>query len=257
MFSKNNILYADAGKYLINGLTVGSTMPLDLKDGAMELDIDLSDLEIRGFNDYKVAVCTSDLVSFPVASGGTYDDVRDGIIEMRYEDNERTLIMLNKDNSDEDAQSYQQLVNWISFSETVATAICKKLNISIDETIDTAKIKLLRAINKYDSSDEVNCFSFNGNDMWLDKATRVGLMNSTTIAKSLGQETTTLWLGDNGIVLNCDDVIKILSEIEVYALECYNVTAKHKADVRGLTTLEAIQSYDYMSGYPTKLTFNL
>ena len=32
----------------------------------------------------------------------------------------------------------------------------------------------------------------NGAAVWLDKATRVGLMNSTTIAKAIGQATTML-----------------------------------------------------------------
>jgi hypothetical protein len=257
MYTINDKIYAEPGKFLLNGANVGLEMPIDLKDGTMELDIDLSDLVVRSFNAYKVAVCSEDNVSFPVAELNTYEDILAAIIEMRYSGNDQVLLILNKENSDEDYEAYQRMANWVEFAEQVATSICKQLNIDIDETVESEKIKLLRAINKYDSSEEVNSFSFNGTDMWLDKATRVGLMNSTTIAKSMGNETTTLWLGDTGIVLKCDDVIKILSEIEVYALECYNVTAKHKTEVKTLTTLEALKSYDYTVGYPNKLIFNL
>ena len=32
--------------------------------------------------------------------------------------------------------------------------------------------------------------------IWLDKSTRVGLMNSLTIEKNAGKETSTLWFGN-------------------------------------------------------------
>lgn len=89
--------------------------------------------------------------------------------------------------------------------------------------------KKLEEITEYDQSDAVNGFMLNGLLVWLDKATRVGLMNSTTIAKAAGQETTTLWLGGLKLVVDCDKAIRLLSALEMYALECFNVTASHKA----------------------------
>ena len=64
------------------------------------------------------------------------------------------------------------------------------------EALGAAKTAVLSAIAAYDASDSVNAFMLNGQKVWLDKATRVGLMNSTTIAKAMGQATTTLWLGE-------------------------------------------------------------
>ena len=55
-----------------------------------------------------------------------------------------------------------------------------------------AKREILKHIEAYDTSSAVNGFVLNGAEVWLDKATRVGLMNSTTIAKAMGQATTTL-----------------------------------------------------------------
>ena len=43
--------------------------------------------------------------------------------------------------------------------------------------------------------------------------------------------------------------------LELYALECYNVTAAHKADIEALTTVEEVVAYDYESDYPEKLNF--
>jgi hypothetical protein len=109
------------------------------------------------------------------------------------------------------------------------------------------------AITAYDSSSAVNAFLLNGIQVWLDKATRVGLMNSTAIAKNMGQEKTPLWLGSYQLEVDCDKAIQLLSALEMYALECFNVTAAHKKAVSELDNIEAVLTYDYKSGYPEKL----
>lgn len=115
----------------------------------------------------------------------------------------------------------------------------------------------LQEIDTYDLSSAVNGFMLNGLLVWLDKATRVGLMNSTTIAKAAGQETTTLWLGGLKLVVDCDKAIQLLSALEMYALECFNVTASHKAAVNELTTVEEVETYDYKAGYPKMLEMSV
>lgn len=115
----------------------------------------------------------------------------------------------------------------------------------------------LQEIDTYDLSSAVNGFMLNGLLVWLDKATRVGLMNSTTIAKAAGQETTTLWLGGLKLVVDCDKAIQLLSALEMYALECFNVTASHKAAVNELTTIEEVEAYDYKEGYPKMLEMSV
>ena len=116
-----------------------------------------------------------------------------------------------------------------------------------------AKTEVETAITAYDSSSAVNSFLLNGMQVWLDKATRVGLMNSTAIAKNMGQEKTSLWLGSYQLEVDCDKAIQLLSALEMYALECFNVTAAHKKAVSELDNIEAVLTYDYKSGYPEKL----
>lgn len=125
------------------------------------------------------------------------------------------------------------------------------------EALGAAKTAVLSAIAAYDASDSVNAFMLNGQKVWLDKATRVGLMNSTTIAKAMGQATTTLWLGEAKLVVDCDKARQLLSSLEMYALECFNVTAAHKKAVNEMTTLEDVLGYDYTCGYPKKLTMEV
>lgn len=124
-------------------------------------------------------------------------------------------------------------------------------------TLSDAIAGKVAEINAYDTSTSVNGFKLNGNEFWLDKATRVGLMNSTEITKVAGQETTDLWMDDVKLTIPCDTVIKLLSAIELYALECFNTTARHKAEVRKLKTVKEVEKYDIKEGYPKQLEINL
>ena len=116
-----------------------------------------------------------------------------------------------------------------------------------------AQKMVLAEIEKHDTSPAVNGFMLNGQRVWLNKDTRVGLMNSTSIAKAMGKKTTTLWFGGMQIEVNCDKAIGLLSALEMYALECFNVTASHKKSVAELNTVEEVLGYDYTKGYPEQL----
>lgn len=120
-----------------------------------------------------------------------------------------------------------------------------------------AQKMVLAEIEKHDTSSAVNGFILNGQRVWLDKATRVGLMNSTSIAKAMGQPTTTLWLDDVKLVVECDKAIQLLSALEMYALECFNVTAAHKKAVSEMSTVESVLGYDYTAGYPKMLEMRI
>lgn len=136
-----------------------------------------------------------------------------------------------------------------SFSEFIAKINAMQLK--------QAKAEKIAEIAAYDTSSSVNGFMLNGMLVWLDKATRVGLMNSTTIAKAAGQETTTLWLGGVKLVVDCGKAIQLLSALEMYALECFNVTASHKAAVGELKSIEEVEAYDYKAGYPKMLEMSV
>lgn len=119
-------------------------------------------------------------------------------------------------------------------------------NIAPEKTpLGKAKEDMIRLIEQYDASDNVNSFSLNGIKVWLPKETRVGLMNSTTIEKNAGKEESTLWLNGLCITVNCDAAIQMLSSLELYALACYNKTAEHKLAINNLTDIAEVKSYDY------------
>ena len=162
---------------------------------------------------------------------------------------EHVPVAMNDDGTIEyetrDKTQYAYDVYWISLQSTAPHDAAAVLS--------AAKKSMLAEITAYDSSSSVNSFLLNGMEVWLDKATRVGLMNSTTIAKSMGQEKTTLWLGSYQLEVECDKAIQLLSALEMYALECFNVTAAHKKAVSELDNIDGVLTYDYKSGYPDKL----
>lgn len=49
----------------------------------------------------------------------------------------------------------------------------------------------------------------------------------------------------------------MLAQLEVYAIDCYNKTTDHEYAIKALTTQDEIIAYDFMQGYPDKLTFEL
>lgn len=126
-----------------------------------------------------------------------------------------------------------------------------------EERLSFAKAMLTRQITAHDTSSAVNGFKLNGLTVWLDKDTRIGLMNSTKIAQSMGNATTTVWFGGISMTIPCDTAIMMLSALEMYALECFNVTAGHKAAVAQLASVEEVCGYDFTTGYPEQIEITL
>ena len=124
-------------------------------------------------------------------------------------------------------------------------------------TLEQMKQQKITKILDYDKSEGVNSFNLNGNLVWLDKDTRVGLVNSLQIEKSVGKTHTELWLNNNMYLLPIDDVLQMLVVLELYAKECYNITQLHIKNVTQLTDLNRIWNYNYTKLYPARPVFNV
>ena len=216
----------------------------------------------------KVGMGSERMVTLPVAVWD-YGAIVSALIRSRYSESEVEAIVQNLLNNTMDAEDeFEALTVWRNQCKTRAAYLMnlgeKEYDLVSEEwrerckaTLEKAKKEKLEAILAYDTSSDVNGFMLNGNKVWLDKETRVGLMNSTTIAKAAGQKTTTLWLGGIKLVVDCDKAIQLLSALEMYALECFNVTASHKQAVSELTTIEEVEAYDYKKGYPKMLDMSV
>ena len=124
-----------------------------------------------------------------------------------------------------------------------------------EETIEDVKAHKRREIEHYDQSEEVNCFYVNDMPIWLDKATRSGLMLRFQAEIASGLTETTLWYEGIEFPLVTEQAVKMLYAIELYASKCYDVTQKHLAEVNKLETKEDVWNYDYRVDYPEKLKF--
>ena len=124
-----------------------------------------------------------------------------------------------------------------------------------EQKLNRAKSDKKREIEYYDSSNAVNEFTINGITVWLDKATRAGLMLRFQAEMAMGETMTTLWYNGSQFPLTLTDAVSMLYAIERYASTCYDNTQLHLTNVSKLTSLEDIEKYDYRIGYPEKLDF--
>ena len=124
-----------------------------------------------------------------------------------------------------------------------------------EPTLLELKARKIAELQAYDSSESVNSFSIGNVSGWLNKSTRVGLMNSISIERESGRSETTIWLDDAKLVLSIEKAIDMLQRIELYALACYNTTQGHINAINLLETKEEIEAYNFKTGYPGKLSF--
>lgn len=128
---------------------------------------------------------------------------------------------------------------------------------SEDEVLQKAKEAVVAEITAFDSSSAVNGFILNGERVWLSFELRDRVYQGNERLQRIGRTDTTLWLGNHCYNLSIEQAQNIISHIEAYAKDCYNVTAAHKAAVEKLQTVEEVLAYDYTAGYPEILTMSV
>ena len=99
----------------------------------------------------------------------------------------------------------------------------------------------------------MNGFILNGQRVWLDFELRDRVYQGNERLLRIGRTDTALWLGKQCYNLSIEQAQNIISHIEAYAKDCYNVTASHKKAVSELTSIEEVEKYDITAGYPAQL----
>lgn len=126
---------------------------------------------------------------------------------------------------------------------------------TVEEILNSEREYKIEEILRHDSSREVNCFYIKGQEMWLDKATRVGLKLRFDAEIASGHANTTLWYEGIPFNLELANAVQMLNVIELYASACYDNTQRHLAAVDKLESIDEIINYDFTTGYPEKLVF--
>ena len=142
--------------------------------------------------------------------------------------------------------SVEQLESWgfVEYIEPTPTP---------EELIARAKANKIAELEAYDDS-EVNSFSVNGKDMWLDHDLRQQLRISLDALSQAGRENVTKWFDGVEYTYPIDVWYYMLGLVEVYASDALNVTESHKAAINALDDIEDVEAYQF-TGYPEKLSF--
>ena len=130
-------------------------------------------------------------------------------------------------------------------------------------TLEDIKANKVDEILAYDSSSAVNEFSIGGQPMWLPFETRTRLdrrfaverMKAESQGKTESEVITTLWYEGQSFEMPLATAMALLLALEDYATICYDNTQSHIAAVMAMDSKEAVESYDYTTGYPSKLLF--
>ena len=131
------------------------------------------------------------------------------------------------------------------------------------QLLEKARQEKIMEIESYDNSQEVNecLIHYNGETIpyWADKTTRTTLKEAVRDCIAVGLDKYRLDLREYGVSMeiDCELMLGMLQELEVYAIRCYNKTTDHIYAVKAMDNIEDIEAYDYQSDYPSKLEFSI
>lgn len=133
------------------------------------------------------------------------------------------------------------------------------ITISWTEDLEATRESVLGKIESFDTSSAVNEFVINGIGMWLNgdkQRPKLRGAIQTYLDKELGDYP--LCVEGVGVIpVAPTKLLSMLADIEVYAIKCFTKTFEHKEAVNALTTCTELVNYDYTTGYPKKLHFDI
>lgn len=118
-------------------------------------------------------------------------------------------------------------------------------------TLEEAKQEKIRALYAYDSSTAVNSFSVGNLTTWISKEERPNMRNTVIAYQSRGDETVEF----QGVTVPVETALFILTQLDIYAAECFKQTKRHEAAINAKRTIKTVDEYDFTTGYPDKLAF--
>ena len=126
MYTNKGNIYADAGKILESERMIGFCF----KDQSIEFNerpLDLNSLAVSN------GVVTFDVIAWNIAEVRSYDDAKKYVVNKRYSNDSQIAIILNKDDSDEDALAYEKMQEWRAWASIVAEKIMEQINMQYGE----------------------------------------------------------------------------------------------------------------------------
>ena len=124
-----------------------------------------------------------------------------------------------------------------------------------EQLLERAKQEKIAELEAYNDSGEINVFTISQTPMWLTFDERNRLQKAVDAKEAMGK--TSMSKTWNGVDFNFPIAVwkQMLVTLEDYAYDCQNVTDRHKAAINALESVEAVEAYQFQSGYPQKLAF--
>lgn len=121
MFTDKNIVYSNPGKYLKYKNQIG--FQFELQDGIEEFDI-IYDLDVVGNTVYY----NRGTLAQRLNKSWKYGDYKREIIKKRYSNDDQIAIILNKNDSEEDLNRYNYMMQWREFASELSHKIINYTN---------------------------------------------------------------------------------------------------------------------------------
>lgn len=172
----------------------------------------------------------------------TFSNIVDTLVRAFYTADEEFAIQRQKDDKPGDYNHYNA---WVEKLKAIAHRVLE------GDSLDTMKGIKIAELGIYDASPAVNSFTIGNEVTWLSPASRSNYLLTIQAAQAAGVEVVIF----EGIQLPVASALAALNAINVYAMQCVGVTEAHKAAINALDTIEAVEAYDYTTGYPEKLNF--
>lgn len=137
------------------------------------------------------------------------------------------------------------------------TAWIKPIKQSSEAILQAFKDYRIDEVDAYDTSDTVNNFVLNGISGWFSRDLRTSLRDRYLIEQENGKTDTTIWINNQDIDISISDAISFLSQLELYAAQCYDVTTACKQSINACTTIAEVGAIDITADYPTVLEYTL
>lgn len=116
--------------------------------------------------------------------------------------------------------------------------------------LSAAKELKTAIINAYDKSSNVDNFTLDDNNMWLDREMRRTLRERFTREENKGLTTTRLTYANTTFVLPLTLAHQMIDALEDYATACFDRTQEHLQVVAQMDSVDDILNYDHTADYP-------
>ena len=118
MYKVKNKVYADAGKLLVGSNKIGYVFygePEEFYEESIRID----DMHISGV----FLVYSNNKISEFYKPNLSYEELRSSYIKRQFSEDDQLIIILNKDNSEDDMNLYNKLREWREWCEVLAKKV--------------------------------------------------------------------------------------------------------------------------------------